>query len=132
METATRATVRSRARDRCEYCGIHQRHYVLTFHVEHIVARQHGGRDDVTNLAFACHRCNRAKGPNLAGLDPDTGHLTRLFHPRQDVWSTHFHGQAGRILGRTPEGRTTVQVLQLNQPARVRTRLALEPERFGG
>lgn len=132
METATRALVRRRAGDRCEYCHSQQQHYGLTFHVEHIVARQHGGSDDGTNLALACHACNRYKGPNLAGLDPATGHLTRLFHPRRDGWSTHFTVQAGRILGRTPEGRTTVQVLQLNQPERVRTRLALEPERFGG
>ena len=131
METATRAEVRARAGERCEYCRIHQRHYVLTFHVEHIVARQHGGSDDGANLAWACHFCNRYKGPNLAGLDPDTGHLTRLFHPRTDVWTTHFHVQAGRIVGRTPEGRTTVQVLNMNQPERVRTRLALEPEMFG-
>ena len=129
METATRAQVRARAGDRCEYCRIHQRQYVLTFHVEHIVARQHGGSDDVANLALAC---NRYKGPNLAGLDPDTGHLTRLFHPRTDVWSTHFALQVGRILGRTPVGRATVQVLNMNQPERVRTRLALEPELFGG
>ena len=132
METATRAQVRARAGDRCAYCRIHQRQYVLTFHVEHILARQHGGSDDAGNLAFACHCCNRYKGPNLAGLDPDTGHLTRLFHPRTDAWTTHFHVQAGRIVGRTPEGRTTVQVLNMNQPERVRTRLALEPELFGG
>lgn len=132
MEAATRAQVRARAGDRCEYCRIHQRQYVLTFHVEHIVARQHGGSDDVTNLAWACHACNRYKGPNLAGLDPDTGHLTRLFHPRTDAWTTHFALQAGRILGRTPVGRATVQVLNMNQPERVRTRLALEPELFGG
>ena len=132
METATRSQVRARAGDRCEYCRIHQRQYVLTFHVEHIVARQHGGSDDAANLALACHACNRYKGPNLAGLDPDTGHLTRLFHPRTDAWTTHFVLQAGRILGRTPVGRATVQVLNMNQPERVRTRLALEPELFGG
>jgi hypothetical protein len=132
METATRVAVRTRAGERCEYCRIHQRHYVLTFHVEHIVARQHGGSDDAANLALACHACNRSKGPNLAGLDPDTGHLTRLFHPRTDVWTTHFTLQVGRILGRTPVGRATVQVLNMNQPERVRTRLALEPELFGG
>lgn len=132
MEPTTRAAIRTRAGDRCEYCRIHQQHYDLTFHVEHIVARQHGGRDDAANLALACHFCNRYKGPNLAGLDPATGDLTRLFHPRTDVWNTHFQVQAGQILGQTPEGRTTVQVLNMNQPARVRTRLALEPELFSG
>lgn len=131
MEAATRAAVRARAEDRCEYCRIHQRYYDLRFHVEHIVARQHGGSDAAANLALACHFCNRSKGPNLAGLDPATGHLTRLFHPRLDVWSRHFHVQAGQILGQTPEGRTTVQVLNMNHPERVRTRLALDPALFG-
>lgn len=131
METTTKAQVRARAGDCCEYCRIPQRHYLITFHVEHIVARQHAGSDDVVNLALACHVCNRYKGPNLAGLDPDTGALTRLFNPRTDDWAAHFRIRAGRILGRTPVGRTTVQVLNLNQPERVRTRLALEPETFG-
>jgi hypothetical protein len=131
MEATTKAQVRVRADDRCEYCRIHQRHYVLTFHIEHIVARQHGGSDDTANLALACHFCNRQKGPNLAGLDPETGRLTRLFHPRRDRWSTHFQSATGHILGRTPVGRTTVHVLQMNHPERVRLRLVLEPETFG-
>lgn len=131
MDAATKAQVRARAGERCEYCRIHQRHYLLTFHIEHIVARQHGGSDDVANLALACHFCNWQKGPNLAGLDPDTGRLTRLFHPRTDVWSTHFQSHAGQIRGQTPVGRTTSRVLNMNQPERVRLRLALEPETFG-
>src|SRR4051794_18394911 len=35
----------------------------LAHHVEHIVARQHGGADDPDNLALACNRCNASKGP---------------------------------------------------------------------
>ena len=132
MEAATTGQVRTRAGERCEYCRIHQRHYLLTFHIEHIVARQHGGSDDAANLALACHFCNRQKGPNLAGLDPDTGRLTRLFHPRTDVWSTHFQSDAGHIRGQTPVGRTTGRVLNMNQPERVRLRITLEPETFGG
>jgi 5-methylcytosine-specific restriction endonuclease McrA len=131
MEAVIKVQVRARAGDRCEYCRIHQHHYLITFHIEHIVARQHGGSDNATNLALACHFCNRQKGPNLAGLDPDTGRLTRLFHPRTDVWSAHFQSHAGRRLGRTPVGRTTVRVLNMNQPDRVRLRVELEPEIFG-
>ncbi|MFZ4763807.1 MAG: hypothetical protein ACOYMN_02540 [Roseimicrobium sp.] len=33
-------------------------------------------------MAFACFRCNSHKGPNLSGVDPSTGQLERLFHPR--------------------------------------------------
>jgi HNH endonuclease len=45
--------VEQRAGNRCEYCLLRQEHSELTQHIEHIVARQHGGRDDVDNLALA-------------------------------------------------------------------------------
>ena len=69
--------MRQRARDRCEYCGLLQGHSAFApFHVDHIIARKHGGGDDFGNLALACYRCNLRKGPNLTGLDPDTGLVT--------------------------------------------------------
>lgn len=54
----------------------------FTFSVDHIVARQHGGPTVLENLALACLHCNRHKGPNIAGTDPSTGEIVRLFHPR--------------------------------------------------
>ncbi|HEY5866058.1 MAG TPA: HNH endonuclease [Candidatus Tectomicrobia bacterium] len=130
MEATTTARVRARAGNRCEYCRIHQQHYLITFHVEHIIARQHRGSDADSNLALACHFCNRHKGPNVAGLDPATGVLTRLFNPRTDVWSHHFRIERGRIIGLTPVGRTSVEVLQMNRLDRVRLRGELEPDTF--
>jgi hypothetical protein len=38
----------------------------------------------------------------------------------------------GRILGLTPVGRTTVYVLNMNRPDRLRIRVELEPETFLG
>ena len=67
--------MRDRAGNRCEYCRIHQQHYIITFHIEHIVAQQHHGGSDEANLVLACHFCNRHKRPNLAGMDPTTGEL---------------------------------------------------------
>ena len=90
------------------------------------------GGNDESNLALACHFCNRHKGPNLAGMDPTTGELTRLFTPRTDTWSQHFQTQAGRIIGLTSMGRTTVYVLNMNRPDRVHVWLELEPEMFLG
>jgi len=91
MDEETKRFVRERADNRCEYCRVQQQfHPDFTFHIEHIVARQHGGRDDPENLALSCHLCNSKKGPNLSGLDPDTGLLTRLFNPRTDRWNEHF------------------------------------------
>jgi hypothetical protein len=125
MDDATKHFIRQRAHDRCEYCGVHQRYYPdFTFHIEHIVARQHGGSQDVANLALSCHLCNNKKGPNLSGIDPDTGELTRLFHPRTDVWNEHFRLEdSGFIVGLTSLGRTTAYVLGMNSGIRVQIRL---------
>jgi len=37
------------------------------------------------NLAFACYHCNLHKGPNLSGIDQESGALVRLFN-RVAVW----------------------------------------------
>jgi hypothetical protein len=73
MKKAARDSARLRANDRCEYCLISQAvEPALLFHVEHIIARQHGGSDDISNLALSCPSCNLHKGSNLSGVDPDT------------------------------------------------------------
>jgi hypothetical protein len=126
MDPALRRVVVERAGHRCEYCHLHCDHQPsVLFHLEHIIARQHGGDDSLANLALACHRCNLRKGPNLTGLDPETGQLTRLFHPRQDHWSGHFALQRGHIVGLTLIGRTTAALLQMNTPERIELRLTL-------
>jgi 5-methylcytosine-specific restriction endonuclease McrA len=122
MDARLRQWVRERAGGRCEYCGLPEEREPLPFHVEHIVARQHGGRDAEANLALACHHCNLHKGPNLAGLDPQTGELTRLFHPRLDDWNERFTRRAGEITGSSPVGRTTIALLRMNEDGRVQLR----------
>jgi hypothetical protein len=115
MDSATRTTVRLRAGHRCEYCGLTQDQSPLAaLQVEHIIPKKHGGGDDLGNLALACIDCNLHKGPNIAGLDPETGALTALFHPRHQLWSEHFEWRGVLIVGQTAIGRTTVQVLNLN------------------
>lgn len=126
MDAALRDFVRQRASNRCEYCRLRQRHTPLfTFHIEHIHAKQHGGTDDPLNLALACNRCNRAKGPNLSSFDPATGQMVRLFNPRTDTWEAHFVFQGAVIVGCTPEGRATVELLKMNEAKRLRTRATL-------
>src|ERR1017187_1714191 len=90
MDAAARNLVRSRADKRCEYCLLRQEYGHLAHHVEHIVAKQHGGSDDPTNLALACHRCNHCKGPNLTGFDRESGRIVPLFHPRRERWTEHL------------------------------------------
>jgi hypothetical protein len=44
MDAALRAFVRERAGHRCEYCRLHEDDDdLLAFHVEHVIAKQHGG-----------------------------------------------------------------------------------------
>jgi len=109
--------VRARAADACEYCRLPQLASPLTFPIDHVIARQHDGDDSLDNLALACQFCNGKKGPNIAGLDPGTGQLTRLYHPRRDRWADHFAWTPPAISGITPEGRATVAVLGMNHPA---------------
>lgn len=125
MDAAVIQIVRHRANHRCEYCRLPQNRSVLRFHTEHIIARQHGGADDAENLALACPECNRRKGTNLTGIDPDTGEVIRLFSPRRDPWEDHFVLMGSRILGKTPEGRTTAWLLSMNAGPRLRLRETL-------
>src|ERR1022692_3277760 len=60
MDAATWRFVRERAGERCEYCRLHQRNSELLHRIEHVVARQHGGSDDVDNLAATRHAKVRA------------------------------------------------------------------------
>ena len=118
-----RDAVRRRARDCREYCRLPQAVEAdVRFHIEHIVAHQHGGADDEGNLALACHRCNRHKGPNLSGIDPVTALPMLLFHPRRDEWKDHFRIERFEVVGLTPTGRATISLLQMNAPVRVELR----------
>jgi len=103
-----------RASSACEYCRMPQRFYPAPFQVDHIIARQHGGKSVLGNLALACLHCNGHKGPNIAGIDPRTIRMTGLFNPRRHKWRRHFRWQAAHLLGRTPVGRATVIVLNMN------------------
>ena len=123
MDAATRRRVRARAAERCEYCRTRQEHdFYYRFHIEHIVPRQHGGGDDDSNLALACHHCNLHKGPNLTGIDPDSRRVVVLFNPRQQHWEEHFARRGPLIVGLTDIGRATAAVLSMNAPVRVELR----------
>jgi hypothetical protein len=94
-------------------------------HIEHIKPRQHGGSDTPDNLAVSCASCNFIKGPNIAGVDPATNKMVRLFNPRHDSWTDHFKVVKGSIVGLTSIGRATVSLLALNRPLLVKRRQRL-------
>jgi hypothetical protein len=132
MTAGEREAVRQRAGGRCEYCHLPDAAMAPEdFHVEHVIARKHGGKDTLGNLAWSCIFCNLYKGPNLASFDPDTGKLTRLFNPRQDRWDEHFHLDGPRILGLTAIGRTSIWLLEMNSGVLLGLRASLRREGRG-
>jgi HNH endonuclease len=126
--TSVEQRVRERAAGLCEYCRLPQAVYLLPFQIDHVIARQHGGKSQFNNLALACPRCNRNKGPNIAGVDPVSRKIGPLFHPRRDLWSDHFRWRGPRLIGLTQVGRTTIRVLGINQPEALRIRRELMAE----
>jgi hypothetical protein len=92
---------------------------LLPFHIEHVIARQHGGGDNEENLCLSCSRCNLHKGPNIASLDRSNGTLTPLYNPRSQSWKEHFEVRQGRIIGLTAVGRATVRLFRMNDARRL-------------
>jgi hypothetical protein len=131
-----RRLVRERSGGRCEYCLIPEALTLALHWVDHVVAEKHGGQTEEGNLALSRVLCNQHKGTDLTSLDPHTGQITPLFHPRRDRWQDHFRLAGGRIDPLTPTGRATVRLLQLNHADRIAERelmrlLELLPP-FGG
>lgn len=123
----------ARAAGRCEYCRLPESVSDLPFHVDHIVAEKHRGQTVLENLAWACFSCNMHKGPNVAGIDPVTDEVVRLFRPHLDIWEEHFSWHGAWLHGHTPIGRTTVLVLEINDPDAVMLReLLLAEGTFAG
>ena len=119
MDPSLEAAVRARAGETCEYCRMRQSFYpTVTFPIDHIIARQHGGPTVLSNLALSCLHCNSHKGPNIAGLDPATKKLTKLFNPRRHKWERHFRWKGPLLLPRAAVGRVTILVLALNDRGR--------------
>ena len=126
MPSPLRQLVRDRAGGQCEYCRLPDfAAPASAFHVEHIIAKQHGGSDEFENRAWSCNRCNFSKGPNLSGKDPLTDNVVRLFDPRRQAWNRHFEWLGGLLVGRTQTGRATIAVLDMNDPQRVELRQML-------
>ncbi|MEM7234686.1 MAG: HNH endonuclease signature motif containing protein, partial [Planctomycetota bacterium] len=112
-------------------CWLAQADTVLPHEIDHIRSQKHGGESTLENLCLACSVCNAYKGPNVAGYDPETDELVRLFHPRLDSWGVHFQWVGAELVGRTPEARATIFVLAINSPERIEhRRLLIELGRF--
>jgi len=128
MHAALVRKVWQRAGNCCEYCRMPQDYDDSPFEIDHIIARKHSGPSVAGNLALSCLHCNSFKGSDIAGRDPRTRKLTPLFNPRRNKWQRHFRWQGAYLVGRTPIGRVTVTVLNINDPFRVELREGLIEE----
>jgi hypothetical protein len=123
-----REQVATRAAGRCEYCRMPSQYDEAVFCLDHIIAKKHHGPTTLDNLAFACYWCNAFKGDNLSGIDPLTGAIVRLFHPRNQNWAVLFAWEGPILVGLTDCARATIDVLNINAHPRVELRAALLSE----
>lgn len=124
---ALRLQVFERASYCCEYCYSQFRYSSDPFNAEHIVPKSKGGLTDLSNLAAACFGCNGKKWQTTESVDSLTGKFARLYHPRRDRWEDHFRWSHDFkfLIGLTPTGRVTVELLDLNREGVVNLRVLL-------
>jgi hypothetical protein len=128
MDDSLRGRVWERANGICEYCRLPSDCHPVPFQIDHIIAEKHHGVTESPNLALSCFWCNVHKGPNIAGIDPESRQIVPLFHPRRQPWSEHFRWDGPLLFGSTPTGRATIDVLDMNHPVRVALRESLMAE----
>lgn len=125
IPSALRKLVYERAKGCCEYCFFPEVTTLASQEVDHIIAEKHCGETSADNLALSCVLCNKLKGSDIASIDPDSGKLAPLYHPRKDSWIEHFQLNGAEFIPLTPIGRVTVRLLQLNRKDRVEERQLL-------
>jgi 5-methylcytosine-specific restriction endonuclease McrA len=121
-----RRQVADRALHRCEYCHIREDDTFLGFQIDHIISLKHGGPTELENLAWACFACNNSKGSNVGTVLLPDKRFTRLFNPREDIWSEHFETENAVIYSGSDIGQATIKVLKLNDIDRIIERQVLD------
>jgi len=99
--------------------------------VDHFRPRSSGGGDDLTNLVYACFRCNLFKSDFYPQLELDFAPEQRILHPLRDDIGRHYllRENSGWLVPITETGRFHIAVLQLNRPELVAYRLRTREER---
>ena len=87
---AEKQIVAQRAGGCCEYCRSQAKYSPDPFSIEHIVPRARGGTSQLDNLAFSCQGCNNRKYTSTEAIDPVSGQVVPLYHPRKQRTSEHF------------------------------------------
>lgn len=117
IPVAVQRAILELSKDYCEYCVLPSNFSTDFFHYEHIIPLVLDGDTKLENLARSCGICNNNKRDKITHIDPLSKQIVRLYHPRQDIWADHFQWSGGdlHIVGLTPIGRATVDLLKLNR-----------------
>ncbi|MEA5549681.1 HNH endonuclease [Anabaena cylindrica UHCC 0172] len=119
--------VRLRAKSCCEYCYSQEKFATHSFSIEHIKPLSKGGESNFDNLALSCQGCNNYKYNKTEIQDPVSREIVPIYHPQQQNWQEHFSWNENYtlIIGLTPIGRATVELLRLNREGLVNLRRIL-------
>jgi len=112
-----RTLVREQDKGCCAYCHSPESLSLTPFEIDHILSLSRGGETEFHNLCLCCPSCNRYKSAHQFAVDLESALPAPIFHPRQEVWETHFRWSSDRlqIIGRTPTGRATIHALAMNR-----------------
>jgi hypothetical protein len=127
VPVALKQLVFERACGLCEYCRSQAKYAIDPLVIDHIQPVSRGGKTIEDNLALSCQTCNNYKYNKTEAVDPATGQLALLFHPRQMEWNQHFiwNEDTTQMLGITPTGRAMVALLQTNREGVINMRRVL-------
>ncbi len=114
---AIQKEVFDRSKGYCEYCLLPASFSPNAFNYEHIIPISKNGLTSIGNIAYSCGGCNSFKNDKIEGIDPLTMLLAPLFNPITQKWEEHFEWDEDdlQVLGISPTGRSTVNLLKINR-----------------
>jgi HNH endonuclease len=132
ISKALKQQVIDRAKGGCEFCRAQLRFSPNSFHIEHHIPLSRGGVNAAENLTLACPQCNLHKATKTEAIDLVTEQVVPIFNPRQMIWDDHFtwSDDTTQMLGTTPIGRATVELLQTNRENMLNLRWVLQQQGF--
>ncbi|MBV7334738.1 HNH endonuclease [Chloroflexi bacterium TSY] len=100
----------------CAYCHTSEENSGIPPAHDHIVPQSQHGQTEFNNLCHICRPCNEYKGDTTQALDPVSGEVVALFHPRRQIWLEHFEWSSDgtELISRTAIGRATIIALRMN------------------
>jgi HNH endonuclease len=128
IPVALQKVVLERSKGHCEYCLLPASFSPNSFNFEHIIPLGKAGLTALLNLAYSCGGCNAFKNNKIEAIDPLTRNFFPLFNPIAQLWENHFEWSEDdlHIVGTSPTGRATANLLKVNRDGSVNLRKLLK------